>query len=68
MPELSPYERAALFALCRRPPLFKWEREAPNGPALAGLERKGLVVRDGDAWRLTELGQRRAQPARKPSR
>ncbi|ROU05253.1 hypothetical protein [Lysobacter enzymogenes] len=68
MPDLSPFERAALFALCRRAPLFKWEREAPSEPALASLERKGLIARDGEGWRLTESGRRRTRPARAPHR
>lgn len=66
MIDLSPAERAAFLVLLKRPPLFKWEREALTERVLASLEKKGLILRGEQEWRVTEQGRRRAESARKP--
>lgn len=66
MTELPPCERAAFFVLLKRQPLFKWERMALTERALTGLEQKGLIVRDGSEWRITELGRHRAGRSYRP--
>ncbi|MEI2453160.1 hypothetical protein ABU614_07135 [Lysobacter firmicutimachus] len=66
MIDLSPDERAAFSVLLKRPPLFKWERDVLTELALASLEKKGLILRDGPGWRVSELGRRRAELARTP--
>ncbi|ALN83132.1 hypothetical protein [Lysobacter antibioticus] len=66
MNDLTPAERAAFFVLLKRQPLFKWEREVLTELVLASLEKKGLIIRGGQEWRVTEHGRRRAESARKP--
>jgi hypothetical protein len=55
---LSALERAALHTLMRRRPLFKWEQDALAEDIALSLEAKGLIVRDGAEWRVTEKGAR----------
>jgi hypothetical protein len=57
---LCPFEHAALCTLLKRRPLFKWEREALTDDAIRSLEKKGLIVRDGEHWQVT--GTSRAKP------
>ncbi|QWP77133.1 hypothetical protein J5226_01630 [Lysobacter sp. K5869] len=68
MPDLSAPERKALAILSKRPPLFKWEREALAEIALTELQRRGLIVACADGWRLTERGRVRAAVAPRPER
>lgn len=51
---LSPIERAALYMLLNRRPLFKWERDALTDDITRSLEERGLIVRDGAQWQVTE--------------
>jgi predicted transcriptional regulator len=57
MLKLSPLEYAAFFILLKRQPLFKWEREALTDSAIRSLEKKGLVVLEGQQWQVTEQGR-----------
>ena len=52
--DLSPIERAALYTLLKRRPVFKWEREALTDGTRRSLEEKGLIARDGEHWQVTE--------------
>ncbi|MBF6024011.1 hypothetical protein IU514_08210 [Lysobacter niastensis] len=52
--DLSPIERAALYTLLKRRPVFKWEREALTDGTARSLEEKGLIARDGEHWQVTE--------------
>lgn len=52
--DLSPIERAALYTLLQRRPVFKWEREALTDGTRRSLEEKGLIARDGEHWQVTE--------------
>ena len=52
--DLSPIERAALYTLLNRRPVFKWEREALTDGTKRSLEEKGLIARDGEHWQVTE--------------
>ena len=59
---LSPIERAALYMLLRRRPLFKWERDALTDDTTRSLEEKGLIARDGEQWQVTEDIRARSAP------
>lgn len=40
--------------LLNRRPLFKWERDALTDDITRSLEERGLIVRDGAQWQVTE--------------
>lgn len=58
--DLSPLERAALNMLLSRRPLFKWEQGALTEGTKRSLEEKGLIAREGERWRVTEIVRARA--------
>ena len=60
--DLSPIERAALYTLLQRRPVFKWEREALTDGTTRSLEAKGLIARDGEHWQVTEKVLAEATP------
>ena len=60
--DLSPIERAALYTLLQRRPVFKWEREALTDGTTRSLEEKGLIARDGEHWQVTEKVLAEAAP------
>lgn len=53
--DLDAFEYMALRSLCKRR-LTKWERGNLTPERMAKLERKGLVFRDGERWKLTASG------------
>lgn len=60
--DLSPIERAALYTLLQRRPVFKWERDALTDGTTRSLEEKGLIARDGEHWQVTEKVLAEATP------
>lgn len=60
--DLSPIERAALYTLLKRRPVFKWEREALTDGTRRSLEEKGLIARDGEDWQVTEKALAKSTP------
>jgi hypothetical protein len=61
---LTLLERAALYGLLMRRPLFKWEQAAITEDTMRSLEEKGLIARVGEQWQVTEKVRVRFAPTR----